>query len=230
MSKSVRIGAVAENDGADPVVGVNWDSALLDDDLVAVNRAGNFTGHRFDVRHIGVSALGGRRADGDEDRFAPARGGLQVAGELDALAAMPRQEFGKKFFVDRNVAGAESFQLFLVVIDEHDFMTEIGKTDTGNQSYISRTYDCDTHASLLLGCYGLFAPPARRCAKFNSSSVGRVFYPQSQITIVRGTGMGNRTSQVSVTGVTAVAIFLASNLVGWPSGQPALAVHFSSCA
>ena len=69
----VGVGAVAQDDLADPLAGIDRDSALLDDDFVVVDGAGDFAGHRFDVREIGFAPLGGRRADGDKDGRAGAR-------------------------------------------------------------------------------------------------------------------------------------------------------------
>ena len=141
----IGMSAVAQNDGANPLVGVDGDGTFFDDDFVVVDGAGDFAGDGFDVRHVGVAALGGGSADGDEDGLAVAGGGLEIAGEFDAMAAMAGEELGEKFFVNGDFAGAKSLELLLVVIDQNDLMPEVGETGTCNQTNVSRTDDCDAH-------------------------------------------------------------------------------------
>ena len=59
--------AIALDGAADPVVGVDRHRALLDDDLVGVDGAGNLAGHRVDIGQIGIAGLALRGAYGDED-------------------------------------------------------------------------------------------------------------------------------------------------------------------
>ncbi len=143
--EGIRIGAIAQDDGADPLVGVNRNGTFFDDDFIAVDCAGDFTRDRFDVGHIGVAAFGGRSANGDEDGFAGAGGRLQVGGKFDALAAMAGQQLGQKLFVDRHVAGLQRLEPLLVDIDQHDLVPQIGKTGSRDKSNVSRTDDCDAH-------------------------------------------------------------------------------------
>ncbi len=97
------ISAVAQNDFANPLAGIDRDRALLDDDFVSVDGAGDFAGDGLDVRKIGLAAFGWRSADGDENGGAGAHGFLQIVRESKALAAVTAQQFGQKIFVDRDL-------------------------------------------------------------------------------------------------------------------------------
>ncbi len=59
---------------ADPLVGVDGDGALLDDDLVAGERARDLAGDRFDVGKIGIPGLALWSSHGNEDGVALAGG------------------------------------------------------------------------------------------------------------------------------------------------------------
>ena len=98
--EGLRVGAVAQDDLANPLAGVNRNRALLDDDFVAVDGAGDFAGNRLDVGEVGVAAIGGRRADGDEDCRTGAHGFLQIVGKSEPLPAVAVQQFGQKVLVD----------------------------------------------------------------------------------------------------------------------------------
>jgi len=84
----IGIGAVAQNNFAHPFAGIDGDSAFFDDDFIAVDGAGDFAGHGFDIGKVGIAAIGGRGSDGDENGGAGAHGGLQISGEGEAVAAM----------------------------------------------------------------------------------------------------------------------------------------------
>ena len=58
---------------------------------------------------------------------------------------MALQQFGKKIFVDWNFAGPQRLQLLLVVVDQNDVVSEIGKTSPGHQSNIARTHHRNVH-------------------------------------------------------------------------------------
>ena len=139
------IGAVAQNDLANPLAGVDRDRALLDDDFVVVDAAGDFAGHGLDVGQVGLAAIGGRRADGDEDGGTGAHGLAEIVGKLQTMPAVAAQKFGQKFLVDGNLAVFEGGQFALIVVDQNDVVTEVGKAGACHQSYVSGTDDSDPH-------------------------------------------------------------------------------------
>ncbi len=47
--------------------------------------------------------------------------------------------------MNRRLAILERFELRGVVLDRYDVMTDFGKTNPGNQSYIARAYDSNSH-------------------------------------------------------------------------------------
>ena len=126
------VGAIAQDDFANPLAGIDRDRALLDDDFVSVDGAGDFTSDRLHVRQIGLAALGWRSAHGNEDGGAGAHGFLQIVRESKTVTAMAAQEFGKKVFVDGNLSVHEGGQFTFVVVDENDVMTEVGKAGASN--------------------------------------------------------------------------------------------------
>jgi len=72
-----------------------------------VDGAGDFAGHGFDIRKIGLAPFGGRGADGDEDNRAGADGFMQIVGKSEAVAAVAAEQLGQKFFVDGDLAVLE---------------------------------------------------------------------------------------------------------------------------
>ena len=72
------------DDLADLLARADRHGALVDDDLVAVHRAGDLTGDVEHVRQVGRSVLTLRRADGDEHDGRVANGLRQVGGEVEA--------------------------------------------------------------------------------------------------------------------------------------------------
>ena len=110
-SKRSASDAVALDGAADPLVGVDRHGALFDDDLVAVERAGDLAGDGFDVGEVGVAGLGLRRADGDEDGLALARGLGEVGGEADLGVAVALEQFGQVVLVDQGVAATAGRRL-----------------------------------------------------------------------------------------------------------------------
>ncbi len=80
--------AVALHRAADPLVGVDGNRALFDDDLVAGERAGDLAGDGLDVGEIGIAGLALRGSDGDEDGIALAGGLGEVGREADLGVAV----------------------------------------------------------------------------------------------------------------------------------------------
>ena len=89
--EGLRIGAVAQNDSAHPLAGVDRNRALFDDDFIFVDGAGDFASDGLDIGEVGVATIGGRRADGDENDRTGSHRFLQIVGELQTMSAMAAQ-------------------------------------------------------------------------------------------------------------------------------------------
>ena len=121
------VGAVAEDNFADPLAGVDRDRALLDDDFVSVDGAGNLACDRFDVREVGIATIGGGSTDGNEDGRTGAHGFLQIGGKFQTMSAVTAQQFRQEVFVDGDLPVFEGGQLAFVVVDENDVMATVGE-------------------------------------------------------------------------------------------------------
>ena len=135
--EGIRAGAVAQDDAAHPITGVDGNCTFLDHDFVLVDAAGNFAGHGFDVGQIGFSAFGGRRADGDEDDGTEAGGCGEVVGESQALPAMAAEQFGQEFLMNGDLAVTQRGQFLLIVVDQDDVVAEVGKARAGYEPNVS---------------------------------------------------------------------------------------------
>jgi hypothetical protein len=75
---------------------------------------------------------------------------------------MALQEFGKMMLVNGNFAAFEGGNLRAVVIDGNNVVADLREAHGGNESYVSRTNDCDAHPLLLVRIILLSASRARR--------------------------------------------------------------------
>ena len=91
---ALRGDAVEVHHAANALAGVDRDRALFDNDLVAVDGAGNLSDDSLDVREVGGAGIALGRADGDEDDFALLDGGCQIGGEGDAAPPMAGEKLG----------------------------------------------------------------------------------------------------------------------------------------
>ena len=92
-------------DAADPLIGVDRDGALFDDDLVAGEGAGDLAGDGLDVGEVGVAGLALRGADGDEDGLAArAIASARSVVNSDAAVAIAFEQLGQVMLVDQGVA------------------------------------------------------------------------------------------------------------------------------
>ncbi len=131
--------AVALHGAADPLVGVDGDGALFDDDLVAGDGAGDLAGDGFDVGEVGVAGLALRGADGDEDGLALAGGLGEVGHEADLGVAVALEELGEVVLVDEGVAALEGGDFALVIVDADDVVAHLSKADGGDQADVPRS-------------------------------------------------------------------------------------------
>ncbi len=197
-----RVGPVPHNDGANPVAGIHRNRAFFDHHLVLVDAAGDFPRHGLHIRQIGVAAFGRRCSDGDEYYLTRARGRLQVAGKVDALAAMPRQQLRQESFMNRHLAVPERGDFLLVVIDQDNLVPQIRKTRSGYQAHVPRTDHRDAHSEPSLLEFS-FAPPARRRAHITVAVFPALTASLTSAPRAPRPGMGIRISQQTVTAITA---------------------------
>ena len=83
-----RVRGLAPNDVPHFDRGAHGHGALVDDDLVAVHRAGNLARHAQDVLKIGRTVLARRRADGDEDDLCLANAAGERRREREPFLAL----------------------------------------------------------------------------------------------------------------------------------------------
>ncbi|MNZ98282.1 hypothetical protein D3C78_1175590 [compost metagenome] len=122
------------------------DGGLVDDDAVAVHMAGNGFGHRKNVLQIGRAILVRRGADGDELNFAMQHAGHSIGGEREAtgFVILPHQRL-QTWFVDRDDALLEAFDLAPIDIHADDIVTDLGQDRGLHQADVADTEDCDLH-------------------------------------------------------------------------------------
>src|SRR5580698_5357536 len=63
------------------------------------------------------------------------------------MTAMPFQEFREEFLMNRDLPGLQGGQFLPVVIHQNDIVTQVCKTRTGHQPYISRPYYGNSHCN-----------------------------------------------------------------------------------
>ena len=130
---------LAADDVADLDGGADRHGALVDDDLVAVHRAGDLAGDAKHVLQVGGAVLAGRRADGDEDdlrlrgRRAPERGREGQA----LLALVPPDHLLEPGLVDGDLAPLQHPDLGRVLVDADDLVAVLGEAGAGNQPDVS---------------------------------------------------------------------------------------------
>src|SRR5208282_6530975 len=69
----------------------------------------------------------------------------QISGKRQPLAAVPRQQFGKKYFVNGHPAGLQGSQLLLVVVHQDHFVAYVRKARPGHQANVTRSHYCNPH-------------------------------------------------------------------------------------
>ena len=130
-------GGVPQDDLANPIAGVNRNRALFDDYLVAVDSARYAPGHGLNIREIGIALLSWGRPHCNENDSAGANRLLQIVGKTQPAAAMTLQQLGKKVLMNGNLTGIQSSQLLMIVVNQDNFVAEVGETPPCHQSHVS---------------------------------------------------------------------------------------------
>src|SRR6201999_2661412 len=119
---------VAFDRASNPVIGVNRYRALLDDDLVGMNRTGNLAGHSVNIRQISIAGCALRRPHSNEDDLRRLRGMTKISGELHlAAASVPPQQLGKKLLVNRHQSLVQFVYLIFIVVNAEDAVADLSK-------------------------------------------------------------------------------------------------------
>ena len=138
--------AVALDGPTDPLVGVDGNGALFDDDLVGGDGACDLAGDGLDVGEISVACLGLGCSDGDEDGFALLCGLGEVGREADAGVAIAFQEGGKVVLMDQGVTGLKCGDFAFVVIDTDDIVSHLCEADGSDETDVSGANDSDLNS------------------------------------------------------------------------------------
>ena len=129
--------SVALDHPANPLVGVDRDRALFDDDLVTIDGAGDLAGHCLHIGQVSIAGLRLGRSNRDKDGLAGARGFTEVGHKTHPGIAISLQQLGQVLLVDERVAGLERGYLALVVVHADHRMTHLRKTYRGDQADVS---------------------------------------------------------------------------------------------
>lgn len=137
------VDTVALDGTANPLVGVDGDGTLFDDDFVGGEGAGDFAGYGFDVGEVGVTVLTLGGSYGDEDGLGGEGSVGEIGGEADVGVAVAGEQVVEVKLVDLRVSGLEGGDFGLVVIDADDLVAHFREADGGDQAYVSGADDGD---------------------------------------------------------------------------------------
>lgn len=109
---------VAADGLGDAFAGSDGDGAFVDDDAVAIEADGDFSGDFFDVAEVDAAVWLGWGGDGDEDDFAEADAFFCGGGEVEAVGDdVFANELFEAWFVDGDFAFLQGLDFIGVVID-----------------------------------------------------------------------------------------------------------------
>ena len=144
---------LAANDIADLDCRPNGNRALVDDDFVAVEGAGNFAGNAKDVLQVRRAIFAGRRADGDEHDLRLVHAARQSRGEGQTLFALVSpNKLLEPWLVNGDLPPLQHPDLGRVLVDADDLVAILGKARAGHQPDVASAH----HRYLHLPC------PSRR--------------------------------------------------------------------
>src|SRR5437870_3231117 len=143
--EGIRRRGVAQDDLANPVTRVDRNRALLNHNLIAVDCPRNAASHGFHVRQISFTLLRGRRADRNEYCLAGPHRLLQVAGKFQSASTMTPEQFRQKILMNRNLASFQGRELLFIIVNQNDFMSQVGKARPGHEPNVSRSHNRNMH-------------------------------------------------------------------------------------
>src|SRR5215469_11468951 len=124
----------------------NRDCTLLNHNLVMIYVLGDNRHHLLDVRQVRVAGLHGRSPNCYENHQALTYRLRQGIRKYQASCArIARHQLREEFFMDRDYSSVQSVQLFLIAVDQRDFMSQLGQASSRYQTHIPRPNYCNLH-------------------------------------------------------------------------------------
>ncbi len=181
---------LAPDDLADPRRGADRNRALVDDDLVAVHRAGNVARDGEHVLKVCRAVLAGGRSDGDENdlRVAHAPGERRRERQAFFGPVLP-DDFLETGLIDRNLALLEHPDLRGILVHADDVVAVLGQTRTCDEPHVTASNDRNLHQSP--------APARANPAGYKTLSLAR---RKNAVNLLTGKGLPSRSGNVSIGG------------------------------
>src|SRR5581483_629292 len=99
------------------------------------------------VRKISLALVGRRSPNRDEHGRTGADCVPQVPREGQALAAVARQQFRQKPFMNRSDAALQLSELFRVVVDQDHLVAQVGEACACYQPHVARSHYRNLHST-----------------------------------------------------------------------------------
>jgi hypothetical protein len=139
--KQMPLHTVALQGAADPLVGIDRNGALFNDDLITSQGASYFAGYGLNIREIGITGLALRSAYGNKYCVGFPGRLSQICRKTNPVVTVASKQLRKIVLMDEGVAALQGLDLSLIVIDAYDRVAHLCETDSGYQPDVSRTDD-----------------------------------------------------------------------------------------
>src|SRR5205085_11429954 len=122
------------------VAGLYRHRALVDDDAIAGEHAGDFARHFLDETQVDAAVGLLRRRHGDKNDLRIIDAFLEAAGKPKPMRRnVAMHDFLETGFVDRDLAGLERLHFARIVVDANDVVADIGKTSARDKANVTGT-------------------------------------------------------------------------------------------
>src|SRR6185312_5596139 len=109
--------------------------------------AAEISRHRLDVGEVSLTVFPAGSANRDEHGSTSPDRVAQVPGKLELFPAMMRYQFRQELLMNRDHAMHQKPQLFGVIVNTGDFMSQFTQTCRRNQADVSRANHSNLHSS-----------------------------------------------------------------------------------
>ncbi len=124
----------------DLLAGLHRHGALVDDDAIVRQHAGDLARDFLDETQIDAAIGVLRRGHGDENDLPVSDAFLDAVGEAEPLGGdVAMHDLFQAGLVDRHLAALERFDFARVVIDADDVVADFGETSAGDEADITGT-------------------------------------------------------------------------------------------
>ena len=138
------VATVDAQDALQLLASLGGDGTFFDDEFRRLGFGGNQASDVVNGREVGFATFLGRRADADENGLAGFDRGGGVASKRKAVRFNIVSQQGVQVgLIDRNDAGIQCGDAFLIVVRANDFVPGLGKASSCDQSHVTATNDCD---------------------------------------------------------------------------------------